>query len=163
MATWAEHDAHTLLVQEIVGAHNGVEILDMMVDVLHSGMRRREQRERMVNGAYPKERRVADPVRHAGVQQPRPERFVARSVRGAQPDVAEVRDSGVACGKIAFAAVKRAHDDLDLVPGRILEGEELLDAAQLALVLAAVAHRMAGLLDLRAGLVEVLAVFKIEA
>src|SRR6266480_783608 len=159
VAARSEDDLHALFAQEIVGAHHVVEILDLVVDVLHPGVRRREQRERMVNGAYPKERRVADPVRHAGVQQPRPERFVARSVRGAQPDVAEVRDSGVACGKIAFAAVRRAHDDLDLVAGRILEGEELLDAAQLALVLAAVAHRVAGLLDLRAGLVEVLAVF----
>src|SRR5882762_9616923 len=104
MAAWAEHDPHALLAQEIVGAHHVVEILDLVVDVLHPGVRRREQRERMVNGAYPKERRVAYPVRHTGVQQPRPERFVARSVRGAQPDVAEVRDSGVACGKIAFAA-----------------------------------------------------------
>src|SRR6266487_303421 len=112
-----------------------------------------------MDGIHPQERRIADPVRYAGVQEPRPEGFVPRRVAGPQSDVAEMRDSGVARRKIAQARMERAHHDLDLVAGRVLEGEELLDAAQLALVLAAVAHRVAGLLDLRAGPVEVLAVF----
>src|SRR6266581_3044452 len=85
MAARAEYDLHALLAQEIVGAHDVVEILDLVVDVLHPGVRRREQGERVVDGADAKERRVADPVRHARVEEPRPEGFVARSIGGAQP------------------------------------------------------------------------------
>src|SRR6266446_2355314 len=123
MAARAEYDLHALLAQEIVGAHHVVEILDLVVDVLHTGVRRREQGESAMDGADAKERRVADPVRHARVEEPRPEGFVARSIGGAQPDVAEMRDSRVACGEIALAAVKRPHHDLDLVTGRVLEIE----------------------------------------
>src|SRR5712691_10898029 len=162
MAARAEYDLHALLAQVIVGAHHVVEILDLVVDVLHTGVRRREQGERVMDGADAKERRVADPVRHARVEEPSPEGFVARSIGGAQPEVAEMRDSGVACGEIALAAVKRPHHDLDLVAGRVLEGEELLHAAQLAFLLGAVAHGMAGFLDLRARLVEVVPVLEIE-
>src|SRR5712691_4154484 len=162
MAARAEYDLHALLAQEIVGAHDVVEILDLVVDVLHAGVRRREQGERVVDGADAQERRVADPVRHARVEEPRPERLVARRVRGAQPDMAEMRDSGVARGKIALAAVKRPHHDLDLVAGRVLEREEPLHAAQLAFLLRAVTHGMAGFLDLRARLVEVVPVLEIE-
>src|SRR5712691_6680299 len=154
--------ARFFLGQEIVGAHDVVEILDLVVDVLHAGVRRREQGERVVDGADAKERRVADPVRHARVEEPRPEGFVARRIGGAQPDVAEMRDSSVACGKIALTAVKRPHHDLDLVAGRVLEREEPLHAAQLAFLLRAVTHGMAGFLDLRARLVEVVPVLEIE-
>src|SRR2546429_7294755 len=52
------------------------------------------------------------------------------------------------------SAVKRAHHDLDLVAGRVLESEELLHAAQLAFVLCPVAHRVPRLFDLGAGAVE---------
>src|SRR5438876_2236118 len=162
MAARAEYDLHALLAQEIVGAHHVVEILGLVVDGLHAGVRRREQGERVVDGADPKERRVADPVRHARVEEPRPEGFVARSIGGAQPDVAEMRDSSVACGKIALAAVKRPHHYLDLVAGRVLEREEPLHAAQLAFLLRAVPHGVAGILDLRARLVEVVPVLEIE-
>src|SRR5213594_952777 len=162
MAARAEYDLHALLAQEIVGAHHVVEILDLVVDVLHTGVRRREQGERVMDGADAKERRVADPVRHARVEESRPEGFVARSIGGAQPDVAEMRDSSVACGKIALAAVKRPHHDLDLVAGRVLEREEPLHAAQLAFLLRAVTHGMAGFLDLRDRLVEVVPVLEIE-
>ena len=162
MAARAEYDLHPFLAQEIVGAHHVVEILDLMVDVLHTGVRRREQGERVMDGADAKERRVADPVRHARVEEPRPEGFVARSIGGAQPDVAEMRDPRVACGEIALTAVKRPHHDLDLVAGRVLEREEPLHAAQLAFLLRAVTHDMAGFLDLRARLVEVVPVLEIE-
>src|SRR6267143_1661339 len=43
MAARTEYDLHALLAQEIVGAHHVVEILDLVVDVLHTGVRRREQ------------------------------------------------------------------------------------------------------------------------
>src|SRR5713226_5577173 len=135
MAARAEYDPHALLAQKIVGAHHVVEIFDLVVDMLHAGVRRREQGERVMDGAETKERRVADPVRYACVQEPRPERLVPRSVGGAQPDMAEMRDARIAGRKIALAAVKRPHDDLDFVPGRVLEDEELLHAAQLALLL----------------------------
>src|SRR5712692_795892 len=154
MAARAEHDPHALLAQKVVGAHHVVEILDLVVDVLHPGVRRREQCQRMVDGIHPQQRRVADPVRHARVQEPRPEGLVARGVGGPEADMTEMRDAGVAGGKIALAAVKRPHYDLDLVAGRILESEELLHAAQLAFVLGAVTHRVARFLDLRARLVE---------
>src|SRR5437773_27115 len=115
-----------------------------------------------MDGIHPQERRIADPVRYAGVQEPRPEGFVPRRVGGPQADMAEMRDSGVARRKIAQARMERAHHDLDLVAGRILEGEELLDAAQRAFVLRPVVHRVPRVFDLGAGLVEVLAVLQIE-
>src|SRR6185295_5657589 len=99
------------------------------------GVSRREQGERVVNGVDAQERRVADPVRDARVEEPRPEGFVPRSIGGAQPDMAEMRDTGVACGEIALAAVERPHHQLDLVTARVLEGEELLHAALLAFAL----------------------------
>src|SRR5439155_19368405 len=119
--------------------------------------------ERVRDGIHAQEGRIADPVRYASVQEPRPEGFGPRRVGGPQPDVAEMRDSGVARRKIAQARMERAHHDLDLVAGGILEGEELLDAAQLALVPRPVMHWVPRLFDLGAGLVEVLAVFQIEA
>src|SRR5881396_317279 len=115
-----------------------------------------------MDGIHAQERRIADPVRYAGVQEPRPEGFVPRRVGGPQPDVAEMRDSGVARRKIAQARMERAHHDLDLVAGRILEGEEMPDAAQLAFVIRPVVHRVPRLFDLGAGLVEVLAVLQVE-
>src|SRR5256885_4641561 len=39
-----EDDPHALLAQEIVGAHHVVEVLDLVVDVLHTGVRRSEER-----------------------------------------------------------------------------------------------------------------------
>src|SRR5437899_12443434 len=115
-----------------------------------------------MDGADAQERRVADPVRYAGIQEPRPEGFVARSIGGSQPDVAEMRDSSVACGKIALAAVKRPHHDLDLVAGRVLEREEPLHAAQLAFLLRAVTHGMVGVLDLPSQLVAVVPVLGVS-
>src|SRR5439155_17491289 len=100
---------------------------------------------------------------YARVEEARPESLVARRVGSPEADVAEMRDSGVARGKIALAAVKRAHHDLDLVSGRVLESEELLHAAQLAFVLCPVAHRVPRLFDLDAGAFEVLAPLQVEA
>ncbi len=77
--------------------------------------------------------------------------------------MAEVRDAGVARRKIALAAVKRPHHDFDLVAARVLESEELLNTAQLALASGAVVHRMAGLLDLGSSPVEVFPVLQVEA
>src|SRR6266853_6226413 len=163
MTARAEDDFHAFLAQEVVGAHHVVEILDLVIDVLYAGMRRRKQRERVVDGIDAQQRRLTDPVGYPRVQKLRPERLVSRRVRGLEADVAEVRDAGVARRKIALAAVERPHHDFDLVAARVLESEELLNTAQLALASGAVVHRMAGLLDLGSRPVEVFPVFQVEA
>src|SRR6266700_976358 len=96
-----EDDFHALVAQEVIRAHHIVEVFDLVVDVLHAGMGRGKQGERVMDRVHAQQGRIADPVRHPGVQEPRPERLVSRSVGGAQPDVAEMRDSGVAPRKVA--------------------------------------------------------------
>ncbi len=117
----------------------------------------------MVDGVDAQQRRVADPVGHPRVQELGPEGLVTRGIGSAQADVAEMRDPGVARRKIALAAVIRPHDQLDPVSARVLEGEDLLDAALLAFVFCPVVHRVPCFLDLGTGLVEVFAIFQIEA
>src|SRR5712691_9709340 len=128
-----EDDFHALVAQEVIRAHHVVEGTHVVVDVLNAWMGRGEQSEGVMDCVHAQQGRIADPVRHPGVQEPRPERLVSRSVGGAQPDVAEMRDSGVARRKVAQPGMEGTHHDLDLVPGRVLEGEELLHPAQLAL------------------------------
>src|SRR5882672_9453360 len=72
-------------------------------------------------------------------------------------------DASVAGWEVAQAAVERSRHDLDAVAAGVLEGKHLPHAAQFALLLAAVAHRMAGILDLRASPVEVLRIAQVEA
>src|SRR5260221_1535091 len=132
MPARTEYDFHAFLAQEVVGAHHVVEILDLVVDMLHAGMRRRKQRECVVDGIDAQQRRFTDPVGYPRVQKLRPERLVSRRVRGLEADVAEVRDTGVARRKIALAAVKRPRHEFDLIAARVLESEELLNPALLA-------------------------------
>src|SRR6266702_1519088 len=75
-----EDDFHALVAQEVIRAHHVVEVLDLVVDVLHARMGRGEQGERVMDRVHAQEGRITDPVRHPGVQEPRPERLVSRCV-----------------------------------------------------------------------------------
>ena len=163
MAPRAEHDLHALLLQEIVRAHDVVNILDLVVDVLHAGIGRGKERERVMDGVDAHQRRIADPVRHARVEQFGPELLVARRIGRAKPDMTEVRDAGVTRRKIAHAAVEGPNHGLDLVARRILERQELLHSPLLAFLLRAHVHRMPGTLDFRADRVEIRRIQQVEA
>src|SRR3712207_5161242 len=68
----------------------------------NSGPRRGEQRDRVVHLVDPHQRHVADAVRDAGIADRGPEALVAHHVRGAETDVGEAGDAGVARGRVAL-------------------------------------------------------------
>ena len=61
------------LLQEVLGLHHVVDILDLVVDVLHAGCGDGKQRDRMMHGADAQERRIAEPIGDARVAQLGPE------------------------------------------------------------------------------------------
>ena len=72
-----------------------------------------------------------------------PEYLVARGVGGAQSDVAEAGDAGVAHAVIALRAMGRAPDQLDAVAAGIVERDEVAHLAQLGFLGGAVVHAIA--------------------
>ena len=95
------------------------------------------------------QRRIADPVADAGIAHLGPEGFVAGGVGGAEPDVAEAGDPGVPFAVIAPAAVGGPPHQLDLVAGRILEGDEAPHLAQIGFLRRTQADMMAEPIKLR--------------
>lgn len=57
-----EDDRHPLLVQEIVGAHDVIAARQLMIDVLHAGLRRAHKRDRVVDRVDAHQRNVSYPV-----------------------------------------------------------------------------------------------------
>jgi hypothetical protein len=78
-----------------------------MVDVLDARAVRRKQGDRVMDLVDAQQRRIADPVAHAGVADFGPEGFVAGRVGRAQSDVAEPCDPGVPCTEITFSRAMR--------------------------------------------------------
>ena len=152
-----------MLAQEVPGAHHVVDPGDLVIDVLHPGMRRREERELVVYGVDAQERCRADAVGHAGVAHARPERLVAGGVGRAQPDVGEAGDAGLAARHKVAVGDARAMHELDRVAGGVRESQEPFDAAHLALVARAPRDRQVAGVDLRGGGVERGGVVDVEA
>ena len=73
MAAGAEHHLHLAAAQELIGTHDVVAGLDLMVDVLDAWTRRREHGDGVVHLVDAQERRLADAVAHPGIGHPRPE------------------------------------------------------------------------------------------
>ena len=144
MPAGTEQDFDALFAQEVPGLHDVVDVLDLVVDVLDAGARRGEQRQRVVRGVDAQQRRIADPVGDARVAEARPELLVARRVGGVEADMAELGHAGVAAGKVSGAAVERLGDEFDAVAGRVVRGDECLDAALVAFLARADMHAVAG-------------------
>ena len=77
--------------------------------------------------------------------------------------MAEMGDAGVAAGEIAHARKKRPRQDLDLIAGGVLSGDEGIDPALLAFLLGAQPHREIGVVELRSHLVEIVGMLQFEA
>jgi len=144
----SEYDAYAaLFAQEIPRAHHVVDRLDLVVDVLHAGVGAREKRDRMVDFIDTQQRRRAEPVADARVEDARPERLVAHGVRRAQTDVAETGDPGIAGRKIAARTDLRAPHDLHRIAARIGERDEVRHASRFTLGRRTRTHRVAGTLE----------------
>src|SRR6202046_5745191 len=124
MAARAEADAHVLLTQEVVRAHDVVDALDLVVDVLDASSLRGKQGDTVVYRIDSQQRRIAYPVAHTSATYRRPEHFVLAWRDRMEPDVREAGDAGVPRGKVTPAAMRRSHDQLDRITARVLERYE---------------------------------------
>ena len=118
MPARTEDDRHALLVQEIVGAHDVVVARDLMVDMLHPGLRRAHKRDRVMDRVDPHQRNVADPVADPRVADLRPEDLVTRRIGRIETDMVEAGDAAIARRKVPFPAALRAHGEFDAVAAR---------------------------------------------
>src|SRR6516164_8011339 len=101
MPSWPKHDSDLPFREEPEGTHDVVAALDLVVDVLDTGVVGREQCNRVMHFVHTQERCVADTIAHARITDPCPERLVAHGVRGAQANVAEASDASIARAVIA--------------------------------------------------------------
>src|SRR3546814_9887575 len=83
-----------------------------------------------------------------------PEALVAHGVGGAQANVAEAGDAGVAAAVPATAGQRRAPRQLDPIAGRITESDEATHLALGSFVRGADVHRVAERLEFRGGGIE---------
>ncbi len=134
MASRPEHHGHLTFGKEIERAHHVVAGGDLMVDVLDTRPVRRKQRDRVMDLVDTQQRRISDPVADPRVAHLGPEGLVTHCVGGAQPDVAETGDPGVALAVIAPAAGGWPPYQLDLVACRVVEGDELAHPTQFGLL-----------------------------
>ncbi|MNV64489.1 hypothetical protein D3C71_1571340 [compost metagenome] len=151
MPPGAEADRHVPFAQLIPGAHDVVDALDLMVDVLHARIRGREQRDLVMDLVDAQQRRLADAVADPGRQQARPEGLVAARIQRTQADMRKPGHAGIAAGKIAPAAVLRRVHQLDAVAGRVREAQEVAHIALLGVLAAARVDLVAAALQHRAG------------
>jgi hypothetical protein len=156
MATWSECDLNALLLQHVPGTHDVVHAFDLMVDVLHAGPRRREERHLVMHFVDPKQGRIADAITHAGPKHLGPEPFVAFCIGRTQSHVTEAGDAGIARREVAPSTVMRANNHIDLVARWILEVDEALDVSLLAFLDRAVTNFHSGIAQLRRRGIELL-------
>ena len=147
MPARAEHHFDPPLVQEMERPLNIIGAFDLVVDVLDAGPVGRKQRYRMMHGIDPQKRRVANTIGHTGVANLRPELFVSRCVGGAEPDMREPGDTGIAHAVISLGRLFRPDDQLDFVSRRITKGDESCDLAQRGFFRASVADFAADRLE----------------
>src|SRR6516162_350869 len=128
-----KHDSDLPFREEPEGTHDIVTALDLVVDVLDTGVRGREQCNRVMHFVDVQERCVADTIAHARIADPSPERLVAHGVRGAQANVTEASDASIAHAVIARAAVSGSPHQLNPIAGRVVKSDELAHLPDLRL------------------------------
>src|SRR3546814_3392640 len=131
-----------LLADEVGRTLHVVRALDLVVDVLDARARGREQRNLVVDLVDAQQGRIADAVADACVADGGPEALVAHGVGGAQANVAEAGDAGVAAAVPATAGQRRAPRQLDPIAGRITESDEATHLALGSFVRGADVHRV---------------------
>jgi hypothetical protein len=129
-----------MLPEEIKRTHDVVAGLDLVIDVLDAGTIGWEQRNRMMHLVDAQERCVTDTVADARVANLGPEGLVASRISGAQADVAEAGDAGIARAVVACAAVGGPPSDLDAVAAGIEETDEFAHHASPGLLARADMH-----------------------
>lgn len=96
MPPGSEPNGYPALTQGVPGAHEVVDALNLVIDMLNAGERGREESDPVMNLVDPKQRCRPGPVANARIAQFGPEDLVAPGIAGAQPHMAEAGDSGVA-------------------------------------------------------------------
>src|SRR6516162_2644518 len=96
MPSRPKHDSDLPFGEEPERPHDVVTALDLVVDVLDTGVGGRKQCDRVMHFVDAQEWRIADPVAHARIANPCPEYLIAHGVRGAQANVTEAGDAGIA-------------------------------------------------------------------
>ena len=133
-AARTEDDAHALAAQQIPGAHEVIDVSDLMIHMLDAGACRLEQRDLVVNLVDAQERRVADAIADAGAERADPETLVAHRIGRAQPDMAEAGDARRAPGnERAGVGVLRPHDQIDRVAGGVAERNQRAHVSMFAI------------------------------
>jgi hypothetical protein len=151
VAAGPEHDPDLPFIEEPKRAHHVVGALDQVVDVLDAGVVGWEHCDRVVYFVDAQKRCIADAIAHARIADLRPERLVARGVRGAQADVAEAGDAGVAGSMIARAAMGGPPHQFDPVTGRVIERDKLAHFASFRLTWRAGVNRVSEQFQLACG------------
>ena len=118
MPSRPKHDSDLPFGEEPERPHDVVTALDLVVDMLDTGAAGREQCDGVMHFVDAQERCVADTIAHTRIADPSPERLVAHGVRGAQANVTEAGDAGIARAVIARAAVGGSPYQLNPVAGR---------------------------------------------
>ncbi|MNG17068.1 hypothetical protein D3C84_1010260 [compost metagenome] len=129
MAARTKEDAYAPFNQEVIGTHQVIDGLHLMVDVLHAGMGGREQGDLVMDLVDTQQRRLANSVTDPGVCQLSPEQFITPGIHGAQANVAETGDTGITTREIASPAGMGTQDQFDVVATGILEANEVVDIA----------------------------------
>src|SRR6516225_6655864 len=143
-----KHDSDLPFREEPEGTHDVVAALDLVVDVLDTGVVGREQCNRVMHFVDAQERRVADTIAHARIADPSPERLVAHGVRGAQANMTEAGDAGITHAMIARAAVGGSPHQLNPIARRVIKTDELAYLPGLRLVGRAGVNRVSESLQL---------------
>ena len=130
MPSWAEHHADIPILQEIVGAHDVIAGLNLMIDVLNAWSWRWEQSDRMMHLIDAQERRITDPIGNTRVAYRCPECLVTHGISRAESDMAEARDPCIAAAVVALPGVPRPVNKLDAIAARIFEGDKAFDVTR---------------------------------
>ena len=96
MPPWSEPNGYALFTQGVPGAHEIVDACNLVIDMLNARERGRKEGDPVMYLVDSQQRCRSDPVAHARIAQFRPEDLVTSGITGAQADVAEAGDSGVA-------------------------------------------------------------------
>ncbi len=96
MPPGSEPNRYLLFAEDVPGTHEVVDAFNLVIDMLNAGERRRKEGDPVMYLVDSQQRCGPDPVAHARIEQFRPENLVASGIAGAQANVAEAGDSGVA-------------------------------------------------------------------